>query len=105
MKAKYYVEGSNNEWIFIVDDFDENCPSMTVTNDAESVVGDLHEKGLLFAKMAPSKRIFYLDTEGNIDELIHDGGRFIRFRSGVQSPDILEQIRRTCKLQATWVRK
>ncbi len=50
----------------------------SVTNDADAVVAELAESGLL-----PSgRRLFYFDSEGQKDELIHEGGRFIRFAPG-----------------------
>jgi hypothetical protein len=47
---------------------------MSVTNDAEAVVGEV-----LGMVDAPIKRIVYRDTEGRWDELKHDGRRFVGF--------------------------
>ena len=44
----------------------------TVTNDADAVVLDV-------LKTHPGERIIYRDTDGNWDELRHDGRRFTGF--------------------------
>lgn len=50
---------------------------MTVTNDAESVVAQL-------AVLVHGRRLFYIDSEGDLDELLIDDRRFAGFR-GVQN--------------------
>jgi hypothetical protein len=48
----------------------------SVTNDADNVVADLHQRGLL-----KGRRLIYRDSEGRWDELGHDeNGRFIGFK-------------------------
>jgi hypothetical protein len=47
----------------------------TVTNDAEWVVADLARKGLL----PEGRRLFYLNSDGQRDELLHADGRFVGF--------------------------
>lgn len=44
----------------------------SVTNDAERVCEEL-------SHLYPGSRLFYRDTDGNWDELVHDAGRFLRF--------------------------
>lgn len=44
----------------------------SITNDAERVVQDVLAR-------APGHRIFYIDTMGNCDELVHDGAQFTGF--------------------------
>lgn len=46
---------------------------LTVTNDAENVVRDLH-------KAYPDRRIVYCDTSGDWAELVHVAGRFQGFK-------------------------
>ena len=46
--------------------------ALSVTNDAEAVVAEVLEK-------YPGHRIFYRDTDGNWDELVHAEGRFTGF--------------------------
>jgi len=50
---------------------------MTVTNDAESVVEFVLGQ---ICKWNPDVRILYKDSEGQWDELQHDGIKFIGFR-------------------------
>ena len=55
---------------------DVGTDSVSVTNDAEDVVSDLHTQGL------GSRRLLYFDSEGCLDELCHDGhGNFTGFRA------------------------
>ena len=49
----------------------------TVTNAAESIVADLVRMGQLHA----GQRLFYYDSDGCLDELNHDGKRFIGYGS------------------------
>jgi len=49
----------------------------TVTNDAEWVVETLAKDHAL-----GDRRLFYLDSEGQIDELLHSAGRFTGFKAG-----------------------
>ena len=51
---------------------------MSITNAAEQVVWDMHQSGAL-----RGRRLFYKDTNGDIDELLHDGqGGFRGFKLG-----------------------
>lgn len=50
----------------------------TVTNDAENVVAELAEEGMLW----DGRRLFYYDSEGRLDELLVRDGRFAGFASG-----------------------
>lgn len=69
-ESDYRVVKVNTEqrivWIVDYDD------SRSVTNDAEAVVAALQPE-------YPGFRVIYRDTDGNWDELKHDGGRFIGF--------------------------
>jgi hypothetical protein len=49
---------------------------MTVTNDAEYVVQQLVGSGTL----ASGQRLFYYDSEGQLDEIVVENGRFAGFR-------------------------
>lgn len=55
---------------------DQGCRS--VTNDAESVVALLYASGLLDTH----RRLFYYDSENNLDEILHHDGRFVGFAPG-----------------------
>lgn len=46
----------------------------TVTNGAETVVRDLHARG----QLPKGRRLQYIDSQGKLDEIEHDGeGRFL----------------------------
>lgn len=70
------VREATNTAVFIVD-LARTCGTMSVTNDAESVVK-------IVASEYGNRRIFYRDTCGRWDELVHDNGRFLRFAPGDQ---------------------
>lgn len=52
---------------------------LTVTNDAENVIRRLSP--------APRQRVFYYDSLGQLDELVHANGAFVRFAPGSR-PDV-----------------
>lgn len=54
---------------------DSDDGAMTITNDAEEVVRHL-------LRTFSGHRFFYTDTDGNLDELKHDGERFTGFGPG-----------------------
>lgn len=69
-RAHYDVVKVTNEIVWIVD---RNDGEISVTNDAENVVKELHNR-------YPGARIIYHDTDNNWDELKHDSvGTFIGF--------------------------
>lgn len=75
--ANYRVDVEDEMTVTIRDigPWDEH---MTVTNDVERVVRDLHELDL------QCRRLYYYDSEGELDEILHDGnGRFLGFAAGV----------------------
>ncbi len=51
---------------------------LTVTNAAEDVVDELIKSGTL----KPDQRLFYYDSEGECDEILHKNGRFTGFAPG-----------------------
>lgn len=63
--------------IMLVDQCEEHG-RMSITNAAEAVIDDLREKHML----EDNTRVYYKDTMGEIDELCHDGDRFIGFAPG-----------------------
>jgi hypothetical protein len=71
--SNYMILERTNERIVIRDIGPWN-QYMSVTNNAENVVREL----------APSstQRIFYYDSEGELDELVHEDGVFQRFAPG-----------------------
>ena len=70
----YSIHKVTNEAIFIID----NDIGKSVTNDAENVVARLYNE-------YGNKFIFYRDTCGHWDELVHDNGVFTRFSFGTRN--------------------
>lgn len=68
--AKYRIEERTSEMI-VIRDVGRDC--MSVTNDAEAVVLELQRNGML-----DGRRLFYYDSEGQLDELEHDGNGVFR---------------------------
>lgn len=54
---------------------------LTVTNDAEAVVEEL-----LTVYGLGSRRLFYYDSDGRLDELVIVAGKFAGFRRGPEAP-------------------
>lgn len=57
---------------------------LTITNWAEELVRELVSSGVLKA----GARLFYYDSEGELDELLLDGVRLVDFAPGVQRPTV-----------------
>ncbi len=75
LRSKFTVNFVTDMAVYITDDCNQyQC--MSVTNDAEQVVEFLY-------KQFGDKQIFYKDTEGMWDELIHEKGVFKTFSPGV----------------------
>jgi hypothetical protein len=68
-RAQYDVAKVTPEIVWISD---RNDGAISVTNDAENVVMELHNK-------YPGARVIYRDSDGNWDELKHKGGQFTGF--------------------------
>ena len=54
---------------------------LTVTNAAEEVVAELHQQG----RLPDGRQLFYYDSEGIMDELVHRNGVFTGFAPGPRS--------------------
>lgn len=76
-RAKFDVIVSNKKAVFVIDRCNDHVGVPSVTNDAERVV--LY---LAWEHDAWHKRIFYRDTDGRWDELVHDYGGFLGFKPG-----------------------
>lgn len=71
-KARYIIESESPKTLIISD---VGTHHMSITNDAEGVVKELHENNLLMGR-----RLYYYDSDGRLDELKHDGnGKFTGF--------------------------
>jgi hypothetical protein len=53
---------------------------LTITNDAEWVVEQLVREG----QLPPGRRLFYIDSDGQKDELLVKDGRFAGFAPGAR---------------------
>ena len=75
-RSNYKIASSDCSTV-ILRDVGPHDKYLTVTNDAENVVRDIHRKGLL----SSSQDLYYFDTEGELTELIYENGKFSRFRT------------------------
>ena len=71
------VTDNGNEPLYIADigPWDEYP---TITNSAEEVVRELCQRGML----PDGRRLFYVDSAGHVDEIVHKHGSFMGFRPG-----------------------
>jgi hypothetical protein len=71
MKSSFSITEIKDDRVIILDN---NMGGKSVTNDAENVVEYLYN-------IYGNRRIFYIDTEGILDELRHNKGEFVGFGS------------------------
>lgn len=76
MGSNYRVLSSSDTEL-VIEDLGPWTRYMTVTNNAESVVAELHRSGQL-----GDRRLFYYDSDGRRDELTHTAGVFTGFAPG-----------------------
>lgn len=79
MRSEYLLILIEDDFIYIED----TClytQKMSVTNDAENVVADIHKKYSLIGRS-----LYYLDTDGNVDILLHKDGVFTNFAPGYKN--------------------
>ena len=81
MRAQFTVLKQTDEYIYIKD-VGENCRS--VTNDAEYVIQQLFSGYGISEKT----RVFYDDSCGETDELLHSGGKFTGFKAGHEGVEL-----------------
>jgi hypothetical protein len=62
----------------VIRDIGNHARCLTVTNDAEYIVTTLLSAGLMKRK----QRLFYFDSDGALDEILHDGVKFTGFAPG-----------------------
>ena len=74
MKTKFVIEQETPEFVYILD---TTQSEKSVTNDAKAVVEYLYEHHNL-----GNRRLFYRDTIGNNDEMLHENGTFKGFAVG-----------------------
>lgn len=83
LRAHFEVIKHTNNYI-LIEDLANTSGTMTVTNDAEEVISRLIDSGYVNY----STRVFYIDTEGRVDELEHNGKEFIGFKNGYDNLQI-----------------
>jgi len=76
MKFSYAIVRDMQNYI-LIRDLCEQMQCMSITNAAEAVVKDVFERHNL-----AHRRLFYIDTEGDTDELVHENGVFKDFAFG-----------------------
>jgi hypothetical protein len=81
MKSEFELLKHCEEYIFI-SDIGQNCRN--VTNDAENVVKRLY----LEYEITDKTRIFYEDSYGRVDEILHSGETFKGFKAGHEGVDL-----------------
>jgi polysaccharide deacetylase 2 family uncharacterized protein YibQ len=69
MKSSFSITEIKDDRVVILDN---NLGGRSVNNDAENVVEYLYS-------VYGNRRIFYIDSEGILDELRHNNGNFVGF--------------------------
>jgi len=77
LQADFQIIDETIEYVLIEDLYDDKSPTKTVTNDAENVVKNLWKNYEL-----GTRRLLYIDTDEQIDELLHEKGIFKGFKAG-----------------------
>ena len=79
-RSKYAIIEDDllSEEPLVIKDAGDHSRRLTVTNGAEHVVMELWQTGHL----NKGRRLFYIDSEGNKDEICHAEGKFTGFRVG-----------------------
>lgn len=77
-KANYVtvMQGDSNR--LLIRDIGPWDTHPSVTNDAENVVQELVREGML----PVGRRLFYYDSDGQMDEILVKGGTFVGFAPG-----------------------
>jgi hypothetical protein len=75
-RAQFIIRPESTPEILIIEDIGPHDRYLTITNDVKNVVA-----ALAYANQLPDgRRLLYYDSEGNLDEIVVDGGRFVGFR-------------------------
>lgn len=67
-------------YVVIKDEYDDSNPTSTITNSVERVVIDLYKHNII--TNSDDKKLFYIDTDGRIDEIVYNKDKFINFKFG-----------------------
>ena len=83
MKAQFEVVKHESGVFIFIRDIGHNS-GRSVTNDAEYIVEQLYLK----YGIADETRIFYEDSAGSIDEIVHSGKSFHGFKAGHEGVEL-----------------
>ena len=75
-RSNWIITQSINGQPLVIEDVGPWDKFPTVTNDVENVVFDLFDRGELY----DGRELFYIDSEGVMDEILHEEGIFKGFR-------------------------
>jgi hypothetical protein len=78
MKTNYIIEEDIKGKPLVIRDVGPWDKFMTVTNAAEDVVAELYHGD----RISDGRRLYYIDSDGQMDELLHDHGIFKGFAPG-----------------------
>jgi len=73
------VNPTEMEGPLIIRDIGHSMGCLSVTNDAEHVVFMLTFKGSM-GQLPPGRRLLYYDSDGRLDEILIEGGKFAGFK-------------------------
>lgn len=76
--ANFEILRNNPDQPLIIADVGPWDIHLTVTNDADWVIGQLVAGGLL----PKGRHLLYYDSEGELDELLVKDGKFVGFKTG-----------------------
>jgi hypothetical protein len=81
LQSDFFISKQTDDFIYIVD----SClpENRSVTNDADNVCLFLWKE-----KQLNNRRIFYRDSMGNVDEMVHYNGRFLNFSPGCDDANL-----------------
>ena len=79
LKSNFDVILVTDSYVLIEDNANKT-QTMSVTNDAENVVEFLIENNIL-----KDQKLFYVDTDGRVDQLVYENGEFKNFKAGFNS--------------------
>ena len=78
-RANYeIVESECSPELVVIRDIGPWDQFWTITNATESVIEELYAQG----KLEDGQMLLYYDSEGSLDELLHENGRFVGFKAG-----------------------
>lgn len=84
VRSWFYTLRADEAFIYLMD----MDGTVSMTNDAENVCLWAHETH-------PGKRVAYMDTNGQWDEMIHEAGVFVAFGSLLTVPDDIKPTGRS----------